>query len=432
MYHRPGRVTSIRPFHRANGIMLERMRSFLERAADDSRWERVGWLLMAALLVLCLPWAVVRAVQNGGSDFPEFYAAGQHVWHSGARHPDTMLHRYLPSADVACVPLALLPLPVAATVWYVLNVASWCGLLMAVGRYLLPGADLATTRHAVLCAGLLTLPLALDGFCLGAFHVLMVWLMVEGLGRAARGQDVRGGALLGVAVWVKLLPMLGVGYLALKRKWTAAGVALIVALIIDAGLSVPAFGVRGAVEAHRHWWRQDAQGAIRRQLQNPSIINEDRITNQSLAVLLRRTLSTQGEIVDHPGLRLQLGELTVFQMTVTFLIINAALGGAVLYLLRRPGNALLPTAWAAEIALVLLCTLWFSPVVWSYHPTAATPALAVVLWEKRYRWPAWLMAALWLLAMVLFGVPAARAGGQMMWMTLLLGGVLVANRLPPL
>lgn len=431
MHHRPGRLTWTAPVCRANAIVPRRVRCFFEHVAHGNWWERAGWLLMVALLIGCLPWSVARAVRNGGSDFPEFYAAGQHILRSGARHPDTILHRYLPSADVAFVPLALLPMPVASAVWYVLNAASWCGLLTAIGRYLLPEAGGVTMRHAVLCAGLLTLPLALDGFCLGAFHVLMVWLMVEGLGRAARGQDAWGGALLGVAVWVKLLPILGVGYLALKRKWPAAATAVLVATLIDAGLSVSAFGVQGALEAHHHWWRQDAQGAVQRQLQNPSAINEDRITNQSLAIVLRRTLSTQGQVVDHPGVRPQLAALTASQLTVTFMIINAALGAVVLYLLRRPGSALALPAWSAEISLVLLCTIWFSPVVWSYHPTAATPALAIVLWEKRYCWPAWLIAALWLLSMALFAVPAVRVCGQMLWMSLLLGALLAAYRWRP-
>ena len=86
--------------------------------------------------------------------------------------------------------------------------------------------DAPIKRHAVLAAELLVMPLALDHFCLGAFHILMVWLMVAGLGRAARGRPWSGGLLLGMAVWVKLLPLMGVGYLVLKRKWLAAGVAL--------------------------------------------------------------------------------------------------------------------------------------------------------------------------------------------------------------
>ena len=47
-------------------------------------------------------------------------------------------------------------------------------------------------------------------------------------------------------------------------------------------------------------------------------------------------------------------------------------------------------AWAeegpAKIAMMTLATLWFSPVVWSYHFVAATPVLAILLLRGRYRW----------------------------------------------
>ena len=36
-------------------------------------------------------------------------------------------------------------------------------------------------RHATLAAGLLAMPLVMDGMSMGSFHVLMVWLMILGL-----------------------------------------------------------------------------------------------------------------------------------------------------------------------------------------------------------------------------------------------------------
>ena len=39
--------------------------------------------------------------------------------------------------------------------------------------------------------------------------------------------------MLGFAVWVKLLPLMGVAYLLLKRKWLAAGIALVWAAVVN-------------------------------------------------------------------------------------------------------------------------------------------------------------------------------------------------------
>jgi hypothetical protein len=83
---------------------------------------------------------------------------------------------------------------------------------------------------------------------------------------------------------------------------------------------------------------------------------------------------------------------------------------------------------ATEIALMTLATLWFSPVVCGYHPTAATPALMLVL-ARVGRRPMLLGTTIvgWLTAMSLLGWPLARAFGEMFWTTILLGGMLVAT-----
>ena len=69
----------------------------------------------------------------------------------------------------------------------------------------------AARRHATLAAGLLAMPLVVDGMALGGFHVLMLWLMLAGLDRAIQGRAISGGVLLGIAAWLKLVPLLGVG-----------------------------------------------------------------------------------------------------------------------------------------------------------------------------------------------------------------------------
>ncbi len=185
-----------------------------------SIWVPLGWTLFVVGLVAAMPISIYRAVNDtGGTDFPEFYAAGRYVLEHREVWPTEFLKYYWPSLDVAWAGLAWLPLLAAAALWYVFNVATWLGLLGAIHRYLLDGVAEPYRRHAVLSAGLLMTPLVLDHLCLGAFHLLMVWLMVWGLGRIARGRDWSGGALLGLAIWVKLLPLLGVGYLVLKRRW---------------------------------------------------------------------------------------------------------------------------------------------------------------------------------------------------------------------
>ncbi len=140
-----------------------------------------------------------------------------------------------------------------------------------------------------MAAGLLCLPLAIDGFLIGTFHVLMVWLMFAGLVHACRGRAWKGGMLLGAAVWLKLLPVIGVGYLLLKRKWRPAAVAVATVAVIDVGLCLPALGWRETCDGHLLWSLRGAASTIDDQLDGDKQVDVDRLTNQSTMVILRRS-----------------------------------------------------------------------------------------------------------------------------------------------
>jgi hypothetical protein len=397
----------------------------LKRTADRaeiSGWQRLGQFLFLGVLVAAAPMVLVRNVRDGGSDFLEYYTAGRYVLEHGARQPDTILGYYWPSVDVAWAALAWMPLPLAAAVWYAISCGSWIGLLNATGRYLLADLDEAARRRVLLAVGLLVMPIAILHACLGAFHVLMLWGMVAGLGRASRGRPWSGGFLLGLAVWVKFLPLLGVGYLVLKRRWKPALVAVASALLVDAVLCVAAIGPQAAWQWHQQWWSRQASDASGRVLTSPTATAELRLRNQSPAAVLRRTLTRLPCDPRSDGHRIVLTDLSPAQLTVVYYVLAGLLGLGILGVCRRPAGKTSPGQWSTEIALVVLSTMWFSPVVWSYHNTAVVPALAVVIGrEPRHRRAAWLTIALWLAAMALSGWPLARGLGAMLWTSLAFG-----------
>lgn len=390
-------------------------------------WERPARWLFILLLLITFPIALNRAIQQaGGTDFPAFYWSAKHILVNGERHDNSEFLRYLPSADVPWVVLAVLPLPAAAVVYYVFACWSWMGLLSTTGRYLLANSSPALRRQTMLLVGLLVIPVALDGFAVGAFHVFMVWMMVAGLCRVAQGQTWRGGLLLGLAVWVKLLPALGVAYLVWKRKWQPALVALAAVLVADIILSVVGYGPQDAWNHHVTWWRDEGSGALERQLTNPNAVNEDRITNQSIAVVLRHMLTKFGQDFNEARNAVCMADLSANQLRWVYFAVSGVLGLAGLYYCRRAWYDTSPTQWSAEIALMLLGTLWFSPVVWGYHPTAVVPAMAIVL-SKGPDHPrlARTSALLWLITLALFAVPLARVLGHATLASLALGAVMV-------
>ena len=194
--------------------------------------ERLGWALMIVLLIIGLPMAYQRAVDNG-PDLAGFCEAGRYILEHGTREPHSTLSRYWPSADVPWILFALLPISVTAVLWYGIGCITWFGLLRTIYGRLLSDCEPAVRRHATLAAGLLAMPLVIDGLCLGSFHILMVWLMILGLDRACRGEETMGGILLGIGAWLKLLPMLGIGFLIYQRKWKGALIALATVIVFD-------------------------------------------------------------------------------------------------------------------------------------------------------------------------------------------------------
>ncbi|MEI8373156.1 MAG: glycosyltransferase family 87 protein [Planctomycetota bacterium] len=422
------------------------------RADGDDRtraplWEHLGWFLMLGLLIIGLPMAYQRAIEHG-ADLAGFCDAGRYVFEHGTRNPESNLARYWPSADVPWIVFALLPISVTAVLWYGIGCAAWIGLLRTIRGRMLVGLDPAAKRHATLAAGLMAMPLVIDGMSMGSFHVLMVWLMILGLDRACRGEEKVGGILLGLGAWLKLLPLLGIGFLFYHRKWKGALIAMATVFVLDVALCVVAFGPSGAWREHVLWWQLGAAGTMNRQLATVASGDEDRLSNESVAVILRRMLTSLGSqpaaklatkfSAEIPAekqeqlhnrevrRRVQLANLTPQQLQAVFLAMMAILVlGVAIYC--RPVKS---QDWAergpAKIALLTLATIWFSPVVWSYHFVAATPVLAILLLRGRYRWQ-WVVPVIvvWGGALGLLAIDAIRAAGVLLWMSLILSAGLV-------
>ena len=382
--------------------------------------------LFVLLLLIGLPFAWFGAAHKSELDFVTFYKAGGYLWEHGSRDPASGLCKYLPSADVAWMAIAWLPLSVAAVVWYCLGVWSWIGLLGTIRRYLLPGLDDATSRHVVLLAGLLAMPLALDGFCMGAFHIFMVWAMVAGLGRISRDRPWSGAFLLGTAIWIKLLPVVGVAYLLLKRRWQPALVALAWAAAIDIVLCVGAMGPQAAWNEHVRWWNQEGARSTSQQLTANGLIDEDRLTNQSTMVVMRRPADAVRRQAALRQTALMAGQS---QRRATDGGVCDR-GGAVGIGCRR----LLPPPGARNVAGTMgqrdrhggpLDALVFARRVELLPDGRGSGAGGRVGQGRAAPGLAWAVSCTWMAAIALLGLNFARAWGDLLWLSFALGATLV-------
>ncbi len=393
----------------------------------NTRGDRTLAICLGSLVALAVVPFLMRVQGGKGSDFPAFWAAGRHILEQGTRLDDSLLYRYLPSVDAAWAAFGWMPLAVAAPVYYALSAATWLGLLGAVRAWLLPAVPEPQRRRVVLLAAILTIVFALDHLMLGAFHILMLWLLVAGLGRVMQGRGLAGAAMVGAAIWLKLLPLLAVPYLLLKRQWKAACLSVLAAVALDVVMSVAAYGAAGAWTTHAAWWRAHAVGDLHALLNTPGPIEDQRDRNQSLAAVLRRNLTHMGADparASQPWMPGPLADLPAPGLKACYLAMAGLAAACLGWYWRRPARSLDPSRTAVEIATVCLATLWFSPILFSYHPVAALPALAILLAGPPGRLKHVSLVA-WVVATVLLAVPQARFVGEILWASGLLGLALV-------
>jgi len=244
----------------------------------------VMWVVVPIGIIADGTLSVLRQLRDG-NDFPIYWGAA-HALLAGASPYEvgSGLHGfvYLPWFALAMAPLELLPIVVAAWVWYLANLA----FLWYSGRALL-----AALRHAgVTLRGwvpaLATLPLVgllHDNLQLGQANLFLLWLVSLGIRAAQRaGAPAHRGVPFGWAAALKMpAAVLVLPLLVRQRFMVVLGVVLSVALAV--GLPLLEGGGTG-VRLLQDWRAKVIAPAAAGTLQGSSIID------QSPQAALRRLL----------------------------------------------------------------------------------------------------------------------------------------------
>ena len=253
----------------------------------------VMWVVVPIGILADGTLSVLRQLRDG-NDFPIYWGAA-HALLAGASPYEvgSGLHGfvYLPWFALAMAPLALLPIVVAAWVWYLANLA----FLWYSGRALL-----AALRHAgVTLRGwvpaLATLPLVgllHDNLQLGQANLFLLWLVSLGIRAAQRaGAPAHRGVPFGWAAALKMPAAVLVLPLLMRRRFMVVlGVVLSVALAV--GLPLLEGGGTG-VRLLQDWRAKVIAPAAAGTLQGSSIID------QSPQAALRRLLVAAPAFDDH-------------------------------------------------------------------------------------------------------------------------------------
>lgn len=183
-------------------------------------------------------------------------------------------------------------------------------------------------------------------------NALLLALLIAASRDLERKRERRAGAWMGVAVALKVFPVVWLGYLAFRRRWQGLAVGIGVA----AGLTVAPllrYGWAGGLDALRNW---TVNSAATQALGG---------SNQSLAALAARLhLGVTGAIA--------------LDLACTALVVVA---------LSRPKNT---HAAFEEVAVVAVLAVLVSPIAWVHYFLLLLPAWVIALTRAGdMRWRGW-------------------------------------------
>ena len=320
-------------------------------------------VVLAVLAAIVLA-SAIRNIREEG-DFRGYLEVGELVLRGADIYAEARpdVNTWPPLFAVVCVPLALLArvsVYLARAVWLALNLGCIVAMLrLAVALVYRRPLVLARDAPAgVPLASLAVLgPLVLGArFFLGNLDRLQINMVIltaclAGALLLVRGRAVAGGALIGVAAAVKVLPIFFVPYFAWKRWWTTCAAAVGAGALASLA-PILVFGPERFVAYLRHWIAlSTGSWPVRK-------------GNQSVYAMVDR-LYTHGAIIWSPAQkRLTAANDPIVAAIVWGSFVVAALAFA--WVSRRDRQPASP-AVTVEVAIVLCLAVLWSPLAWKHY-----------------------------------------------------------------
>lgn len=239
-------------------------------------------LVSLLALVFVWQWAITIGEPR---DFGVYWTTGGRLLEGAPIYDpgdDPLLsYKYSPLVAGLFVPLSVLPLELARSIWFAVNFALTLALPLLAYELVSAGAPPRPGHRFWVCAlaTALALRYATMNAISGQVVALQLALCLGGLLLLDRGRTWVGAALLGLAIMVKIVPVLLLGHLVLRRRWRAAG-ATVAATAAWALLPALWLGFAENVALHLEWLRFVQAENTLYQLTRPQ--------NQSLLALLTR------------------------------------------------------------------------------------------------------------------------------------------------
>lgn len=321
---------------------------------------RVAMTVVVAVLI----GSAIRNIKEDG-DFRGYMEVGELVLRGADIYAEARpdVNTWPPLYAVVCIPFALLArasVYLARGVWLALNMACIVALVrlaveLVYGRPLAlaprPGA-IAFASAAVLGPLVLAARFLLGNLDRLQINMVILAACLLGIVWIVRGRAAAGGALIGFAAAVKVLPIFFLPYFAWRRWWRAFGAALVTGAIASLAPAL-IFGPERFVAYARYWIALSAGSWPVRK------------GNQSVYAMVDR-LYTHDAIVWSAAHK----RLTASNDPVVALIVYGLLALVVALFVaaaRRGARAPARVAVPIETAIVLCVTVLFAPLAWKHY-----------------------------------------------------------------
>lgn len=279
--------------------------SQVDRVTDSASTMRtlIERVILAGLIVAFVVLAMIPAWRHLNSDFRNYYLVARlyregyplervYEWVWFQRQWDHIAHEhglvnYQPLTLLSALvvePLSSLSPLAAKRCWLMLNI----GFVLLTAKLLVRCTDLGWTR-VLLLIFLAFLPLR-SNFLYGQMHLLLLLLLTLAYLLHLKEQYFWSGIVLAIAAALKIYPALFLVWLAIKRRWTAAG-GIAIGIAASLLLSISLFGM----DACRTYAEQVLPWAMRSQTIDPYSVAWG-----SLNALLARLFIAEPELNPSP------------------------------------------------------------------------------------------------------------------------------------
>jgi hypothetical protein len=316
-------------------------------------------VLTVGAIAVALALAIEQGLeQRVGHDFHVFWQAGRNFARGDALYhgflPGARVFKYPPFAAFVFQPLGVFPLPVAAVLFSLLNLALWVAAAVLTRDIVaLTSGGRASTPVPLVLAVLLSAQFFLDNFHHVQMNEVILVLVLLGLRAHLREQDLAASAYIVTATAIKLVPVFFIAWLLMRgRRRAALAVPLLVAACVLVPLLVrgPATGAAELVEYYQSFLAGHQHGEV-----------GSYTRGHNLASFVNRTMLRResGEDVRRPILALSEGKAQHIYRGLWATVLLAFLAMlAVLRYRRAPVSAF-------EFSVVFLTCLLLSPITFT-------------------------------------------------------------------